>query len=169
MKSRKILALKRRRERKTNYKRRLNLLKSGKPKVIIRKSNYYITLQLIESNIENLKEITKLAFTSKNLEKFGWKYSKKNLPASYLAGLAFGLMCKKNEIKEGILDIGLSRITKGNKIFSALLGCIDAGLKIPYSEKYIPSEDRIKGTHISKDIVRDFEIIKQKILEYYGK
>jgi large subunit ribosomal protein L18 len=166
---RKVLPLKRRREGKTNYRKRLALLKSGKPRVVIRKSNKYITLQLVEFDLKNFKEITKFSFISKKLENFGWNYSKNNLPASYLAGLAFGLICKKNKVKEGVLDIGLNRVTKGNRIFSALLGCVDAGLKIPYSDKNLPSEERVKGAHISEDVVKKFEEVKQKILDYYGR
>jgi len=169
MKAKKVLPLKRRREGKTNYKRRLGLLKSGKPRVVIRKSNKYINLQLVEFDLKNFKEITKFSFISKKLENFGWSYSKNNLPACYLSGLAFGLMCKKNNIVEGVLDIGTSRVTKGNRIFSALLGCIDAGLKIPHSEKNLPSEERIKGSHISEEIVEKFEEVKQKIMDYYGR
>jgi large subunit ribosomal protein L18 len=169
MRGRKILALKRRRKEKTNYKRRLGLLKSNKPRLAIRKSNNYITLQLIEFNVKNLKENTKLAYSSKKLDEFGWKYSKKNLPACYLAGLALGLLCKKEKIKEGILDLGLNKVTKGNKLFSALLGCVEGGLNINYSDKHIPSEDRIKGKHISSEIEKNFEITKQKILDYYDK
>lgn len=168
MKSRKILPLKRRREGKTNYRKRLALLKSGKPRVVIRKSNKYITLQLVEFDSKNFKEITRFSFISKKLENFGWKYAKNNLPASYLSGLAFGLICKKNGISEGILDLGLNRVTKGNRIFSALLGCIDAGLKIPHSEKNLPSEERVKGAHISQEVVKKFEEVKQKIIDYYG-
>jgi len=168
MKSRKILPLKRRREGKTNYRKRLALLKFGKPRVVIRKSNKYITLQLVEFDLKNFREITRFSFISKKLENFGWNYAKNNLPASYLSGLAFGLICKKNGISEGVLDLGLNRVTKGNRIFSALLGCIDAGLKIPHSEKNLPPEERVKGAHISQEVVKKFEEVKQKIIDYYG-
>jgi hypothetical protein len=33
-------------------------------------------------------------------------------------------------------------------LYAALKGAIDAGLKIPYNEEILPSEDRIKGEHI---------------------
>jgi len=169
MRSTKILPLKRRRAGNTNYKRRLKLLKSEKPRVVIRKSNNYITLQLINFDMENFKEITKYSYSSKKLGDLGWNYSKKNLPACYLSGLVFGLECKKNKYNEGILDVGTQIITKGNKIFSALKGCIDAGMNIAHSEKHFPSEERIKGKHISEKMEKDFERIKKKILEYYEK
>ena len=58
MRSTKILPLKRRRAGNTNYKRRLKLLKSKKFRVVIRKSNNYITLQLVNFDMENFKEIS---------------------------------------------------------------------------------------------------------------
>lgn len=168
MRSTKILPLKRRGEGKTNYKRRLKLLKSKKPRVVVRKSNNYICLQLVDFDLESFKEITKCSYSSKKLKDFGWNCSKNNIPACYLAGLVFGLECKKNKLDEGVLDLGTQVVTKGNKIFSALKGCIDAGININYSEKHLPSEDRMKGKHISDDMEKKFEEVKKKILEYYG-
>ncbi len=165
----KILPLKRRRERKTNYKSRLALLKSGKPRIVVRKSNNYIKLQLVEFDLKEFKEATKISYTSKKLKDFGWGYSKKNLPSAYLSGLAFGLVCRSNKIDEGVLDLGLERITKGNKTFGVLLGCLDAKLKIPHSGDNFPSENRIKGEHISKEVTKKFDEVKQKILDKYGR
>lgn len=164
----KILPLKRRREKKTNYKSRLALLKSVKPRIVIRKSNNYICLQLVESDLKEFKEVTKISYTSKKLGDFGWNYSKKNLPAAYLSGLTFGLICRSDKMDEGVLDLGLERITKGNKTFSAVLGCLDAKLKIPHSRDNFPSENRIKGEHISKEVAKKFDEVKQKILDKYG-
>jgi len=166
MAGRKVLPLKRRREGKTNYKRRLSLLKSGKPRVVVRISNNYITLQLVEFNGTDK---TKFSYTSKKLSEFGWDYSKKNLPAAYLTGLVFGLICKKNKIEEGIFDIGVKRVTKGNKLFSVLKGCLDSGLKIPCSTDIFPSESRIRGEHISENIPKKFDEVKKNILNKYGK
>lgn len=169
MRSAKVLPLKRRRKGKTDYKRRLKLLKSKKPRVVIRKSNNYVNLQLVEFEVRNFREITKCNFNSKRLKDFGWDYSKKNLPACYLSGLAFGLECKKNKTGEGVSDLGTQVVTKGNKIFSALKGCVDAGMNINYSEKHFPSEDRIKGRHISEGVEKKFKEVVQKIWDYYGK
>jgi len=52
-----------------------------------------------EFDVKSSKEITRYSFSSKKLNGFGWNYSKKNLPACYLAGLAFGLISKKNKVK----------------------------------------------------------------------
>lgn len=162
----KILPLKRRKENKTDYKSRLALLKSGKPRVVVRITNTYITLQLVESNSSDK---TKVSYISKKLSDFGWNGSKKNLSAAYLSGLVFGLICRKNKIKEGVFDIGIKRVTKGNKVFSVLKGCLDGGLEIPHSENNFPSEDRITGKNISEEKTKNFDKIKQKILDKYAK
>ena len=39
----------RRRQGKTDYKARLNLLKSGFPRIVVRKTNKYVAVQYIES------------------------------------------------------------------------------------------------------------------------
>ncbi len=166
MARRKVLPLKRRGEEKTNYRKRLALIKSGKPRVVARITNTYVNLQLIEYDG---CDITKNTYISKKLSEFGWTYSKKNTSAAYLAGLAFGAICRKNKIEEAVFDTGVIRITHGNKIFSALKGCLDGGLNIPHSETRFPSEDRIKGAHISEDVSKKFDEVKKNILDKYAK
>ncbi len=162
------MQLKRRRLGKTNYKKRLKLLLSGKPRLIVRKTNKYIIAQIAKYN-EKGDEIL-VGVTSKVLKKFGWNYSFKNTPAAYLTGLIIGKMAVEKGIKEAILDIGLHSPTKGSKVFAVAKGALDAGLKIPISESVIPSEDRIKGEHIAsylqkfKNLPEKFEEVKQKIL-----
>ncbi len=158
----------RRREGKTNYKKRLALLKSEKPRLVMRKSLRYITAQIVVFDPKGDK--TLVSVTSKNLKKMGWNYSCKNLPASYLTGLLIGKKALEKGIKEAVLDIGVYRSTKGNKLYAVAKGAIDAGLKVPIGEEVIPSEERIKGKHIAeylekfKNIQEDFEKIKKKIL-----
>lgn len=156
----------RRREGKTNYKKRLNLLKSRKSRVVVRKSNRYITMELIEYNPIGDKVL--VYCHSHELKKFNWKFSMKNTPAAYLTGFLFGKKCKKKNLNEGILDTGLYTNVKGSKIYSALKGAIDAGLKIPCSEEVFPDESRIRGEVISKflkneEMVKKFEETKSLI------
>jgi len=162
------MPLKRRRLGKTNYRKRLKLLTSEKPRLIVRKTNRYIIVQIARYN-EKGDEIL-VGTTSKVLEKFGWNFSFKNTPAAYLTGLLVGKMAVEKGIKEAILDIGLHSPTKGSKVFAVAKGAIDAGLKIPASEEVFPSEDRIKGLHIKsylkkfEGISKKFEKVKKKIL-----
>lgn len=145
------VAFRRRREGKTDYRLRRALVISRKKRVVIRKSNRNIRLQLISSHAEGDK--THLSVSSRDLTEFNWEGSKKNLPSAYLTGYYFGkkVLAKKGMKKEEfILDIGLARKFYGSRIFTALKGAIDAGLNIAHSEKIFPSEERIQGKHISE-------------------
>ncbi len=139
--------LKRRREKKTDYHQRLALLKSGLPRLVVRKSNRYIRVQLVEYDPKS----DKIIFTvlSKKLRDYGWGYSFANTPAAYLTGLLAGFIARKKGYGKAVLDIGLQRSTKGNRIYAVVKGCVDAGLEVPHGTEVIPSEDRIRGEHIA--------------------
>jgi len=150
----------RRSEAKTDYKARLALLKSEKPRLVIRKTNRYIIAQIVESSLALDKTLLKVS--SKDLLEKGWPKEKvgslKSLPASYLTGF---LLAKKlkGKVKESILDIGLHRNVSGSRLYATLKGASDAGLKITHNEKALPSLDRIK----SNDKDNLFEKIKENL------
>lgn len=156
----KLLAKRRRLERKTNYTKRKRLLEGGKSRIIIRKSNKYITIQYVESRVAQDK--VKISLTSRELLKYGWPEEKagslKSLGAAYLTGLLFGK--KITEFDKAILDTGLIRSTKGSKIYSALKGIVDSGFEIAYNEEVFPEEKRI----ISDNNKSFFENVKKKIM-----
>ena len=137
----------RRREGKTDYRKRLALLKSGKPRMVVRRTNRYIVVQFVKYNPRG-DEVIAHAF-SKELSKFGWPYSGKSVPAAYLTGYLAALRAKKAGIEEAILDIGRFPSTKGSRLYAAMKGALDAGLEIPHSEEILPEEERIRGEHIS--------------------
>lgn len=148
---------KRRIQGKTNYTKRRRLLEARKPRIVIRKSNKYITLQYIETKIAQ-DSITASA-SSSELREYGWPNNKscKSLGAAYITGFLFG---KKISGKSGmILDTGLIRSTKGSKVYSAIKGMIDAGVKISCKKEMFPDESRIK----SQDIAEIFDKVKAKI------
>jgi len=171
------LQKRRKREGKTNYKKRIRLLLSNKPRLVIRPSLNNISAQIVEYHQKGDKIIA--SANSKELDKIGWKFSKGNLPAAYLTGVLAGINAKEKGIKEAILDIGLSTPTKGSRIFACLKGVIDSGVNVPASKEIFPSEDRIKGEHIAKhassiktkenidltQIPKTFEEIKNKIIK----
>ena len=163
------VALRRKREGKTNYKKRLKLLLSGKPRLVIRTFLKNTSAQIIEYSAAGDKAIA--AATARELEKLGWKFNKGNTPAAYLTGLLAGKKAVAAGVKEVILDVGLKNPTKGSRIYACLKGMVDAGLNIPLSEEVLPGESRIKGEHISKykkessEITKLFEDIKNKIKE----
>lgn len=149
----KAVDFRRKREGKTDYRKRLRILLGNKLRFIIRISLKNITAQIAEYNEKGDKIL--VSTSSKELEKkFGWKTSRTNLPASYLTGYLAGKYAVKKGIKEAILDIGLLNSVKGGKIYSALKGALDAGLTIPYSEDVLPSEDSIKGVNIANYAVK---------------
>jgi len=98
------LAFRRRREGKTNYRKRLALLKSGKPRVVVRKSNKNIRVQFALYDMNGDKIVASAIGTE--LKKYGWNYSLSNTPAAYLTGLLAGKRAIKKGLKEGVLDIG---------------------------------------------------------------
>ncbi len=157
------LAFRRKREGKTNYKKRLELLKSKKTRLVIRRSNTAVIIQFINYHPNGDKVL--LTFHSKKLEDFGWSYSKNSLPACYLAGLVAGSQAVKKNIKEAILDIGLQTPKAGSRIYAALKGVIDAGIIVPSSKEIFPSEDRLSGKHIQENTKADFSGYEKKKLD----
>ena len=133
---------------------------------VIRKTNNYIIAQLVEFNPEGDRTVVHV--NSRDLEKFGWKTGKKNLPAAYLTGLLAGVKAKKLKIDKAILDIGFAIPRRKGWWASALKGALDAGLKMPAGEKALPSDERISGKHIElfakKQVTKTFEEAKQKIM-----
>ncbi len=153
----------RRREKRTDYNLRLSLLKSGKFRLVVRKSNNYITGHIVK--YEKNGDRTLASVSSRLLKKMGWKNSCGNIPAAYLTGLILGKRAKEKDIKEVVLDLGLQTSTKGNRVYALLKGVSDSGLEVGYSEDVLPSEDRIKGKHIGDEIVKDFEVMKNKVMK----
>ena len=145
---------KRRRYGQTNYTNRLGMLKSGVPRLVIRKSLKNINVQIVKYEPDGDKVL--FSSNSKQLAKYGWKYSRSNVPAAYLTGL---LCAKKSKnVGETILDVGQASMTKGNSILSALKGSVDGGLKVMHSEDLFPETQRITGSHIAKfaDQAKDY-------------
>lgn len=153
----------RRREGKTDYKARLIMLKSEKPRVIFRKTNKYIIGQLVKS--KEAQDYVVIGIDSHELIKYGWpKESKdiKSLPAAYLTGFLLGKKIIDKEGKtNGIFDIGLLRNVAKSKIYGFLKGVIDAGVEINCDKKIFPDDAQIMGRHLKQGI--QFEKIKLEI------
>ncbi|MBK7385649.1 MAG: 50S ribosomal protein L18 [Methanothrix sp.] len=158
--------LRRRKEGKTDYHIRYKLLLSKRPRVVVRKSNASTTLQLVVAELEGDK--TLLTVNSRELRDFGFSSAVGNLPAAYLTGLLFGKRMLALGAEGGIADIGLHASTKGNRIYAAIKGVVDAGVDVPHSPEIFPDEERIRGEHIKShtgnEIVAQFEAAKEKIL-----
>lgn len=138
----------RKRSGKTNYRQRLRLLKSGKPRLVVRKTQQHMIVQLIKT-YQTGDKVLAAAHTHELVQNYGWLGHCGNLPAAYLAGLLCGLRAREKRVKNTVLDIGLHTYTKGARIFAVLKGAIDAGLRIPHSGEILPNEERIRGRHIA--------------------
>ncbi|MBI2580393.1 50S ribosomal protein L18 [Candidatus Woesearchaeota archaeon] len=132
---------------RTNYRKRLALLKSGLPRLVVRKTLTMVILQVVDFDAAGDK--VRLTITSDMLERLGWKHSYKNIPAAYLAGLLIGKMALAAKIRQAVPDTGVQSITKGGKIFAAIKGAKDAGLELSVANEIVPKADAISGSLIA--------------------
>ncbi|MFQ5647910.1 MAG: 50S ribosomal protein L18 [Candidatus Aenigmatarchaeota archaeon] len=137
----------RRREGKTNYRQRLELLKSGKPRLVVRRSLDNTTCQVVRYSSRG--DSVAASAHSMQLAKLGWLAHGSNLPSAYLTGLLCGSRAREAGVSECILDMGPYASTRGFGIYAALKGALDAGLKVSHSPDILPPEDRISGAHIA--------------------
>jgi large subunit ribosomal protein L18 len=163
----KFVPYRRKREGRTNYHKRLKLLISGTPRLIIRSSNKHIVVQLADY-AENGDHIIATA-KSAELKKYGWDHAYSNLPAAYLTGMLAAKKAMGKKCEKAIVDLGLQMPSKGSKLYAAVKGAIDAGLDINCAPEAFPSDDRIKGKHIDaykkSDVVKMFDDVKTKIMK----
>lgn len=140
--------MRRRREVRTDYHQRLRLLKSGKPRLVARKSNNHVTAQLVVTGPNG--DETVASATSEDLAEYGWDAPTGNLPSAYLTGLLAGQRAVDAGFEEAVLDIGLNTATQGSKVFAMQEGAIDAGLDIPHNDDVFADWQRTRGSHIAE-------------------
>jgi len=165
------VAFRRRREGKTNYRRRGALVLSGLPRFVVRCTLRRVITQMIKAEIKGDKVLV-AADSSELVRKFGWLGSGSNLPAAYLTGLLCGYKALAAGVKEAVLDIGLRSPTKGSKVFAALKGALDAGVMVPHDDGVLPGEERIQGQHIvayAKQLASDPEAYQARFSEQLSK
>ncbi len=152
----------RRLERRTDYKARLALLKSGEKRLIARKTNRYIIAQIVESI--KAQDNVIITMTSKILLSHGWpkEYagSLKSLQAAYLIGMIIGKSAQRKKVKQAIFDIGMYRNVHKSRLYALLKGALDSNLKIPHNDESLPSvQDLEKNTKLRSIFTK----IKEKI------
>ena len=157
------LPFKREREEKTNYRSRLKLLRSSKPRLVARLSSRNALAQIAAYGEEGDKIVA--SASSKQLAKLGWKGNTGNLSAAYLVGLLLAKEAKKAKVAEAVYDIGRQTSVLGSRLYAVLKGAVDGGLEVPHSEEALPSEERIKGRHIAEYA----KMLKAKEPETYKK
>lgn len=138
----------RKREQRTNYKKRLHLLLSRKPRIVVRLTNTRVIAQLV--TFTPLGDHVQVGLDSTALRKEGWTFACDNYPAAYLTGIHFGKKVLAAGVQEAILDTGLQTPLRKGKIYAFLKGVLDAGVIVPVGNKEIfPSEDMLQGKHIA--------------------
>jgi large subunit ribosomal protein L18 len=171
----KVLKYRRKREGRTDYKKRLKMLVSGVSRIVIRRTNKNIIVQIVDYS-ENGDHVLVTA-NSSDLKKHGWKYATANLPAAYLTGMLAAQHARKKGVERAIVDLGLQPPKAKSRLYAAVKGAIDNGLSIPASEDVFPGEDRLSGRHIAayaadgnfrnspSDIENAFNDMKKKLLK----
>jgi len=139
----------RRREHKTDYKARRILATSSSPRFVIRPTNRNITIQIIRSEIKGDYTVVQTD-SAKLVKRFSWLGGTKNTPAAYLLGLVAGYKALDIGIESANVDIGLKRPSHGSRVFAAVLGAQEAGLKVPCDGKVMPEPERIDGSKIAE-------------------
>ncbi len=158
------ISKRRRKEAKTDYAKRIKLLKSNSPRLVFRKTNKYLIAQYVIS--KEAKDEIKLGGNSKELLKFGWPKefsgSLKSISAAYLFGLLISKKIKDKKLEKPIVDFGMIKMLHKTKTYAFLKGLKDSGLDINCEDKFCPDESRLKGEHMKNKI--PFEEIKSKLL-----
>ncbi len=152
----------RRREGRTNYHSRLKLLLSGRPRLVVRKSNRNMRAQLIAAG-KNGDQLIESAVSSA-LRKYGYNGYTGNTCAAYLSGMLLGLKATNGGHTDAILDVGLQTSTRGSRVYAVLKGALDAGMNIPHDPDILPDEERIKGQYPD-----GFDSVKETMMKEFGK
>jgi large subunit ribosomal protein L18 len=128
-----VVKFRRRREIKTDYKKRLKYLKSKKPRFVIRASNKNCVCQVVKYSPTG--DVNVATARSVELNKYGYKGNTGNRKAIYLTGY---LCAKRSKEKKAIVDMGLQHLHPKGKLYSAIKGAINAGMDISHDESILP-------------------------------
>ncbi|MCI4322664.1 MAG: 50S ribosomal protein L18 [Thermoplasmata archaeon] len=152
----------RRRDGTTDYRHRLKLLLSERPRAVVRFSNKRVIVALttydpvgdrVVASAESL-ELPEIGFPAGSLH---------STPAAYLTGYLAGLRAKKVGATDAILDAGLRHTTAGGRLLSAVKGLRDAGLEVPCGRDDFPSADRLNGSHLKTPLSEPLETFKGRV------
>lgn len=157
------MKLRRKSEGRTDYRKRLRLIRSNKPRFVVRKSLKNISVQITQFNPDGDKVLFS-ADTKELIKKYKFN-AKRNIPSAYLVGLLIASKAK-DKIKEAVLDTGLYKSVKGSIIYAVLKGAIDGGLNVPHKKEIFPKQERLLGKHTKykEDELKNLELIKSKLL-----
>ncbi len=155
------LALKRRREGKTDYRRRARYLASGIPRLVVRRSNAHYFAHVVVPSDKG--DITVVSAHSKELARdFNWHGHGACGSTGYLTGFLIGKRAVRAGVERAILDAGLLIPGARSNIFAVVKGAVDAGLKVPCDEGCYPKMERIRGEEVAKAFAEDPSIAKYR-------
>lgn len=153
----------RRREGRTDYKRRQALLKSRQPRVVVRRSLTNVRVQVVAYAPEGDRVLA--SADGRELAALGLQgTSGKSVPAAYLTGLLAGKRAKEAGVEQAVLDLGRHGPSAGGRVFAALKGVLDAGLQVPHGDEVLPADERLRGQHIEGFDANQVATVKQRIL-----
>lgn len=156
---------KRRESAITNYKRRISLLKGNMPRVVVRKSNKSIIMQMIDYSPDG--DMIKASAYSEELKKMGWQ-PRSNIPTAYLTGLLLARKAHEKKINgKFVLDTGIYKPVKNSVIFAAAKGVADGKIELLNSIEF--DDKRLSGFHISEYVKKLEKSDSEKLFSAYAK
>ena len=159
--ARKRVPFRRRREGRTDYRRRLRLLRSGQARAVVRKSLNQTQIQIVSYDGRGDRVIA--SAVSNELKDLGWTGSTGNVPAAYLTGLLAGRRAVAKGLAAAVLDIGVQRPAPGGRLFAAAKGLVDAGVQVPHGEGIVPTEGRLRGEHLPEAKRKEIADVRAKV------
>jgi large subunit ribosomal protein L18 len=133
------------------------------PRLVVRRTLTKTIVQVAEYQPQGDRILAQA--TSSELAKMGWTASASTAPAAYLTGLLAAKRASAAGVEEAVLDGGLGKPTTGGKVYSALQGFIDGGLYVPHGEEVLPTAERVRGEHLSEEVPKMFDKVKETIME----
>lgn len=158
---RRRVPFRRRREGRTDYRRRLRLLRSGLARAVVRKSLNQTQIQIVGYGDGGDRVVA--SAVSNELREFGWSGGTGNVPAAYLTGLLAGRRAAKAGVTKAVLDLGLQQPAKGGRLFAAAKGLVDAGVEVPHGEGVFPADPRIRGEHLGGGKSKEIADVRGKV------
>jgi large subunit ribosomal protein L18 len=137
----------RRREGRTDYRVRLKLLLSGKPRAVVRLSDSRVLVSVTAFDPSGDRVLAMAE--SRELPGMGFpKSGLASVPAAYWTGYLAAKRAAAAGWTDAVLDTGLRRPSRGGRLMGALQGLLDGGLAIPHGKGGLPSKDRLAGKHL---------------------
>jgi large subunit ribosomal protein L18 len=156
-----ITLFRRRREGKTNYRRRRKAVLSKRPLLYVFVSDKNTSIQVISPRVAGDRVL--VSANSRELAEYGWKSSRRSIPGAYLTGLLLGAKAREAGLKDAILYTNVRAYHSGGRTAAAVKGIVDAGFKLPVGEESLPEEARISGKHVAEFATK----LKETDLEGY--